>query len=107
MKSGCTVSVIRRRGVLPIVCALVLSVGYSEPSLAQTAQAYREQANALARSRSWEEAVAAYRRVLELEPNDAITHYNLALALKYKGDKKQAVEEFGSRFGLSQCGGRP
>src|SRR5580704_6918881 len=94
MKSGCTVSVIRRRGVLPIVCALVLSVGYSEPSLAQTAQAYREQANALARSRSWEQAVAAYRKVLELDPNDAVTHYDLALALKYKGDTKQAVEEF-------------
>jgi len=69
MKSGCTVSVIRRRGVLPIVCALVLSVEYSEPSLAQTAQAYREQADALARSKSWEQAVAAYRSQLPLEPD--------------------------------------
>src|ERR1700689_5188283 len=94
MKSGWTISLIPRRGVLPIVCALVLSVEYSEASLAQTAQAYREQANALARSKSWEQAVAAYRKLLELDPNDAVTHYDLALALKYKGDTKQAVEEF-------------
>jgi len=94
MKSGWTVSIIRRGGVLPIVCALVLSVEYSEPSLAQTAQAYREQANTLARSKSWEDAIAAYRKALELDPNDALTHYDLALALKYKGDTKQAVEEF-------------
>src|SRR5271154_1275073 len=94
MKSGWIVSIIQRGGVLPIVCALVLSVEYSEPLQAQTAETYREQANTLARSKSWEEAVAAYRKVLELDPNDALTHYDLALALKYKGDTKQAVEEF-------------
>src|SRR5262249_47331291 len=26
--------------------------------------------------------------------NDALTHYNLALALKYKGESRQAVDEF-------------
>ena len=29
-----------------------------------------------------------------MEPNDADTHYNLALALKYKGDLQAAVEAF-------------
>ena len=67
---------------------------YSGPSLAQTAQVYRQQANTFARSKSWDEAIAAYRKVLELDPNDALTHYDLAFALKYKGDTKQAVEEF-------------
>jgi tetratricopeptide (TPR) repeat protein len=94
MKCGWTVSIIRRGGLLPIVSALVLSLVHSEPSLAQTAQAYREQADALARSKSWEEAIAAYRKVLELDPNDGLTQYDLAFAQKYKGDTKQAVEEF-------------
>ena len=47
--------------------------------------------------RSWDEAIVAYHKALELEPNDALTHYNLALALNYKGDAKQAVEEFAGR----------
>ena len=28
------------------------------------------------------------------EPNDAVTHYNLALALKYKGESREALKEF-------------
>ena len=39
-------------------------------------------------------AADAYRKALALEPNDASTHYNLALALKYKGDARPATEEF-------------
>jgi tetratricopeptide (TPR) repeat protein len=94
MKSGWTVSNIHRGGLLPIVSALAFSLVHSGPSLAQTAQVYREQASTLARSKSWDEAIAAYRRAVELDPNDALTHYDLAFALKYKGDTKQAVEEF-------------
>ncbi len=53
----------------------------------------RRPSNSLARN-PWDEAIANYRKALELEPNDASTHYNLALTLKYKGEAKQAVEEF-------------
>jgi len=35
-----------------------------------------------------------YRKALTIEPDDADTHYNFALALKYKGEAKAAVEEF-------------
>ena len=72
------------------------TLAFSEPALAQTAQSYRQQATEFARSKSWDEAIAAYRKALDLDPNDALTHYDLALALKYKGDTKQAVEEFES-----------
>src|SRR5450432_2189766 len=100
MKCGWTVSIIHRGGLLPIVSALVLSLVASGPSLAQTAQVYRERANTLARSKSWDAAIVAYRKVLELDPNDALTHYELAFALKDKGDTKQAVEEFEAAIGL-------
>src|SRR5580698_6532 len=62
--------------------------------LAQTAESYRQQAIVDSRQKSWDQAIANYRKALELEPNDGLTHYNLALALKYKGDAQQAVEEF-------------
>src|SRR5579863_65333 len=76
--------------------ALALTFSVSLPALlpAQTAQAYRQQATELARAKSWDAAIAAYRKALELEPNDPLTHYDLALTLKYKGEPAQAVEEF-------------
>src|SRR5579864_3856088 len=61
---------------------------------AQTAEIYRRQAIEASRQKSWDQSIEDFRKALELEPNDALTHYNLALALKYKGDAAQAVEEF-------------
>ena len=61
---------------------------------AQTAESYRQRAAELSRAKSWDDAITNYRKALELEPNDAATHYNLALALKYKGDSREALKEF-------------
>src|SRR5258708_37824023 len=73
---------------------LVLVFMIARPCFAQTAESYRREATELARHKSWDEAVAKYRKALELEPNDADIHYDLGLTLKYKGDARQAVEEF-------------
>src|SRR5689334_4898728 len=75
------------------VLLLLLSM-VAAPCFAQTAETYRQQAIEASRNKSWDQAIAHYRKALELEPNDALTHYNLALALKYKGDAQPAVEEF-------------
>src|SRR5271170_4704437 len=64
------------------------------PCFAQTTETYRQQAIEESRHKFWDQAIANYRKALELEPKDALTHYNLALALKYKGDAVQAVPEF-------------
>src|SRR5579863_184908 len=61
---------------------------------AQTAENYRQRAAEQSRAKSWEDAIANYRKALEIEPNDAVTHYNLAFALKYKGDTREALKEF-------------
>ena len=61
---------------------------------AQTAGSYRQHADELSHAKSWDGAIANYRKALELEPNDAVTHYNLALALKYKGESREALKEF-------------
>src|SRR6266849_3068321 len=94
MKRSPTDSLIGFGRLLKMLSVLVLSLGLSDLSCAQTAESFRQQATELARSKSWDEAIASYRKALELEPKDSLTHYNLALTLKYKGDAKQAVEEF-------------
>ena len=76
------------RTVVLVASALLLSA----PCFSQTAESYRKQAIELSRQKSWDAAIADYRKALELEPSDADTHYNLALALKYKGEPKQAAD---------------
>src|SRR5579862_689875 len=74
--------------------SLFLALVVAASSFAQTAEIDRRDATEFARQKSWDQAIASYRKALNLEPNDALTHYNLALALKYKGEAKQAAAEF-------------
>lgn len=55
---------------------LVLGLILAVPSHGQTAEEYRKQAVELSRAKSWDEAIANYRKALELEPNDATMHYD-------------------------------
>src|SRR5580692_3557785 len=80
--------------------ALVLVLVIAAPCFGQTAEKYRRAAIEFSRHQSWDEAIANYHKALELEPNDALTHYNLALALKYKGETRDALEEFESTVKL-------
>ena len=77
-----------------LLWALCLFLLYSSESTAQTAAEYRKRATQLAQSKSWDNAIASYRHALALDPKDALTHYDLALALKYKGDSREALKEF-------------
>src|SRR5215469_10325333 len=77
-----------------MVFLLIFGLLFAPTSFAQTAESYRQQAIASSRSKSWDDAIASYHKALELEPNDPLTHYNLALALKYKGEARDAVAEF-------------
>src|SRR5580692_2537252 len=61
---------------------------------AQTVDTYRQLAAEQSRAKSWNDAITNYRKALELEPNDAATHYHMAWALKYKGETKEALKEF-------------
>lgn len=47
-----------------------------------------------------EKAVALLRRALDLEPNDAVSHLNLGLALLYAGHAADAIERFESAVAL-------
>src|SRR6202043_2937236 len=74
--------------------SLFLALMMAACCFAQTAETYRRDATEFARQKSWDQAISSYRKVLQVEHNDALTHYDLALALKYKGEPKQAVDEF-------------
>src|SRR3954467_4624052 len=74
--------------------ALILGLTLTEPATAQTAAYYRQKALEFSRAKSWDEAIVNYQKALELEPKDALTHYDLALTFKYKGLPQQAVDEF-------------
>src|SRR5579859_3019829 len=87
--------------IRPCLLAALLAVSLCAPRLnAQTAEGYRKRAAELSRARSWDDAIANYRKALEIEPNDAVTHYDLALALKYKGDTREALKEFQAALSL-------
>jgi len=73
---------------------LLAALLFTAPSAAQNADKYVQQAVRLSKKKSWDEAIANYRKALAIEPNDPLTHYNLALALKQKGDLGQATDEF-------------
>src|SRR5438270_4437268 len=73
---------------------LILALVLAAPCFGQTADTYRRAATEFAQKKSWDEAIANYQKALSLDPKDALTHYNLALALKYKGDPSAAAEEF-------------
>ena len=73
---------------------LVVGLAFTEPVVAQTAAYYRQKALESSRAKSWDEAIVNYQKALAMEPNDSLTHYDLALTLKYKGVPQQAVEEF-------------
>src|SRR5260370_38388008 len=83
-----------RRIVLP----LMLSLLFSAPLSAQTAESYRQEALQLSRAKSWDQAALTYRKARALEPNDAVTHYNLALTLKYSADAGQTSEQSEARM---------
>jgi len=79
----------------PLLFAVyLLLLLHSSTSTAQTAAEYRKRASQLAQSKSWDDAIANYRHALTLDPKDAITHYDLGLALQHKGEQKEALKEF-------------
>jgi tetratricopeptide (TPR) repeat protein len=42
----------------------------------------------------YEEAIAAYRKAIKLNPNDSLSHYKLAKAYLKIGNKDLALEEY-------------
>ncbi|NEV62531.1 tetratricopeptide repeat protein [Thiorhodococcus minor] len=71
----------------PSTSAIPESITESNPVL------LHQQADALFVERRFPEAVRVYRRILELNPEDAEAHNDLGLALHYTGDTSAAIAQ--------------
>ena len=78
----------------PLLLAVYSLLLLPSSTTAQTAAEYRKRASELAQSKSWDDAIASYRKALSLDPKDALTHYDVALALEHKGENREALKEF-------------
>lgn len=63
----------------------------SEPTI--LSNIYNGLGNALDDSGNFEEAVDAYRQAIEIEPDNAIPHFDLAIALYRQGQFDEAIQE--------------
>jgi len=50
--------------------------------------------NALVHQNQLEEAVTCYRRALQIDPRDAVIHFNLSIALNRQGKSAEAQAEW-------------
>lgn len=86
------------------VFGLVLSaICVCLPARAQDAGALRRQLFDALSGERWEQALVAARNIVELDPSDATSHYNLACVLARKGETEAAVESLleAARLGFS------
>ena len=82
------------------MCLLIFGFFISPPTYAQTAESYRQEAIELSQKKSWDKPLSNTTSRWISHPTIPLTHYNLALTLKYKGDARPAIEEFESALRL-------
>lgn len=70
-------------------------------TLPESPFAQHDLGRALAAEKRYDEAIAAYRRAIALNPNMTEIHYNLAVALTATGDEEAACEAFRHALRLS------
>jgi Flp pilus assembly protein TadD len=56
---------------------------------------------ALAQKGDRDGAIAEYRDVLQLNPNDPLTHYNLGMALERTRKRQEALQEYRAAYELA------
>ena len=77
-----------------MMVSLFLVLMMAASCLAQTAETYRRDATEFARQKSWDQAIAQLSQGIGTRAQRCHHALRLALALKYKGEAKQAVDEF-------------
>ncbi len=80
-----------RAFLFTLTCASVALAANSSSS--DVLNTYERQALAFAQKQRWDLAIPLYRKALDLAPDSADDHYNLGLALKYKGELAAARAE--------------
>jgi Tfp pilus assembly protein PilF len=78
------------------VALLLIAIGCSSSSSGDvtSAEAQRKFGVRMARMNLWREAMFRFRRAVEIDPDNAMAHNNLAVALEATGDLEGAAREY-------------
>lgn len=77
-----------------ILIAMLLAIGCGSVRDTATAETQRRFGVRMARMNLWREAMFRFRRAVDLAPEDAMAHNNLAVALEANGDFDAAAKEY-------------
>lgn len=86
-----------RRAFLSSLVALMLlltGAGCRSGANTQTSETQRQFGVRMARMNLWREAMFRFRRAVQIDPQDAEAHNNLAVALEANGDFEAAAKEY-------------
>jgi Tfp pilus assembly protein PilF len=79
---------------LLVVLILVVAAGCGSSSDLSRAETQRQFGVRMAKMNLWREAMFRFRRAVEIDPNDAEAHNNLAVAYEATGDFDAAAKEY-------------
>jgi Tfp pilus assembly protein PilF len=79
---------------LLIALVLVIAVGCGSNGNLATADAQRQFGVRMAKMNLWREAMFRFKRAVEIEPDNAMAHNNLAVAYEAIGDFDAAAKEY-------------
>lgn len=79
---------------LTLLALLLIVVGCRSAADTKTSETQRQFGVRMARMNLWREAMFRFRRAVQIDPNDAQAHNNLAVALEANGDFDAAAKEY-------------
>ena len=79
---------------LAILATLIVLLGCRSSADTATSETQRQFGVRMAKMNLWREAMFRFRRAIEIDPNDAEAHNNLAVALEANGDFDAALKEY-------------
>ena len=79
---------------LIVVALLLIAVGCGSGGDLTKPETQRQFGVRMAKMNLWREAMFRFRRAVEIDPNDAMAHNNLAVALEANGDFDAAAKEY-------------
>jgi len=86
-----------------VVSLLLIAIGCSSSGGDLTKpETQRQFGVRMARMNLWREAAFRFRRAVEIDPNDAMAHNNLAVALEANGDFEGAAKEYREALRLNR-----
>ena len=76
------------------IALLLVAIGCGSSGDTATAETQRQFGVRMAKMNLWREAMFRFRRAVEIDPNNATAHNNLAVALEATGDLDGAAKEY-------------